>query len=103
MTQFTVVSLKNVMLYLISISALTIIVLRIKFSFLRRKSKLNTTGKIVAFFHPNCSDGGGGERVLWSAIAVLGKLYDRGIKFSVVVYTTDDLPQEGYQFYKDRK
>ena len=29
---------------------------------------------VVAFFHPRCSDGGGGERVLWMAIRALGEM-----------------------------
>ena len=29
---------------------------------------------VVAFFHPRCTDGGGGERVLWKAIQALGEL-----------------------------
>ncbi|KAH9480376.1 GDP-Man:Man(3)GlcNAc(2)-PP-Dol alpha-1,2-mannosyltransferase [Psilocybe cubensis] len=42
----------------------------------RRKSLLNTLGytdaekkRVVGFFHPYCNAGGGGERVLWTAIA----------------------------------
>lgn len=27
--------------------------------------------KTIAFFHPYCNAGGGGERVLWSAIAAM--------------------------------
>mmetsp|Transcript_15604 Transcript_15604/g.34072 ORF Transcript_15604/g.34072 Transcript_15604/m.34072 type:complete len:561 (+) Transcript_15604:136-1818(+) len=29
---------------------------------------------VVAFFHPRCSDGGGGERVLWKSIQALGEM-----------------------------
>ena len=29
---------------------------------------------IIGFFHPHCSSGGGGERVLWKAIQALGEL-----------------------------
>ena len=29
---------------------------------------------IIGFFHPNCSAGGGGERVLWKAIQALGEV-----------------------------
>ena len=29
---------------------------------------------VIGFFHPHCSSGGGGERVLWKAIEVLGEL-----------------------------
>ena len=34
-------------------------------------------GKIVAFFHPHCSGGGGGERVLWKALQVLGDMAEQ--------------------------
>uniref|UniRef100_A0A8C8RJR5 ALG11 mannosyltransferase N-terminal domain-containing protein n=1 Tax=Pelusios castaneus TaxID=367368 RepID=A0A8C8RJR5_9SAUR len=45
----------------------------------QRKNQLASTGKdgkhqlIVAFFHPYCNAGGGGERVLWCAIRALQK------------------------------
>jgi glycosyltransferase involved in cell wall biosynthesis len=43
----------------------------------------------VAFFHPYCNAGGGGERVLWCAIAALAGTRDvRNLK--VVVYCGDD-------------
>jgi hypothetical protein len=29
---------------------------------------------VVGFFHPRCSSGGGGERVLWKSIQALGEL-----------------------------
>jgi hypothetical protein len=45
--------------------------------------------KVVAFFHPYCSSGGGGERVLWKMIQVLGDLAECGMLFQVVVYTVD--------------
>jgi len=51
---------------------------------------------IVAFFHPNCSAGGGGERVLWKAIETLGELHSAGLDMHVVVYTTDT-PSASYQ------
>ena len=34
----------------------------------------NHDKKVLAFFHPHCSGGGGGERVLWKAIQVLGTM-----------------------------
>ena len=38
-----------------------------------KKSRLDGlgAGKKVAFFHPFCNDGGGGEKVLWSMIEAL--------------------------------
>uniref|UniRef100_U6CMX0 GDP-Man:Man(3)GlcNAc(2)-PP-Dol alpha-1,2-mannosyltransferase n=1 Tax=Neovison vison TaxID=452646 RepID=U6CMX0_NEOVI len=46
---------------------------------LQRKKALLSTGKngkkqmVVAFFHPYCNAGGGGERVLWCALRALQK------------------------------
>ena len=49
----------------------------------------------VAFFHPNCASGGGGERVLWTAIQVLSEIVQSGLPIRVVIYTADP-PREGY-------
>jgi len=43
----------------------------------------------IAFFHPHCSAGGGGERVLWKQIEALGQLHEKGFNIKVVVYTSD--------------
>ena len=37
---------------------------------------------VVAFFHPRCADGGGGERVLWKAIQALGELKEAAVAAS---------------------
>ncbi|XP_053561007.1 GDP-Man:Man(3)GlcNAc(2)-PP-Dol alpha-1,2-mannosyltransferase [Bombina bombina] len=42
--------------------------------------------KVVAFFHPYCNAGGGGERVLWCALRALQKRYKDAI---YIVYTGD--------------
>lgn len=44
----------------------------------------------IAFFHPHCASGGGGERVLWKAIQAIGELCYDGMSIAVVVYTSDD-------------
>ncbi|XP_041055830.1 GDP-Man:Man(3)GlcNAc(2)-PP-Dol alpha-1,2-mannosyltransferase [Carcharodon carcharias] len=41
---------------------------------------------VVAFFHPYCNAGGGGERVLWCAIRAMQKRYEDVI---VIIYTGD--------------
>ncbi|XP_038674091.1 GDP-Man:Man(3)GlcNAc(2)-PP-Dol alpha-1,2-mannosyltransferase isoform X1 [Scyliorhinus canicula] len=41
---------------------------------------------VVAFFHPYCNAGGGGERVLWCAIRALQKRYEDII---IIIYTGD--------------
>ena len=47
----------------------------------------------LAFLHPFCNDGGGGERVLWVAIRELIKRgmlkRDGGVHWRVIVYTGD--------------
>ena len=41
----------------------------------------------IAFFHPYCNDGGGGERVLWTAIESILRKYNDDIQ--IVIYTGD--------------
>ncbi|KFO57351.1 GDP-Man:Man(3)GlcNAc(2)-PP-Dol alpha-1,2-mannosyltransferase, partial [Corvus brachyrhynchos] len=59
---------------------------------IQRKKQLSSVGGdgkrplLVAFFHPYCNAGGGGERVLWCAIRTLQKKY-RNV--TCVVYTGD--------------
>lgn len=45
---------------------------------------------VIAFFHPHCASGGGGERVLWKAIQAIGELCRDGLNIAAVVYTSDD-------------
>mmetsp|Transcript_30798 Transcript_30798/g.35410 ORF Transcript_30798/g.35410 Transcript_30798/m.35410 type:complete len:533 (-) Transcript_30798:52-1650(-) len=48
--------------------------------------------KSIGFYHPHCSAGGGGERVLWKAIESLGELYLEGTLKDIsklVIYTLD--------------
>uniref|UniRef100_A0A8C2LX98 GDP-Man:Man(3)GlcNAc(2)-PP-Dol alpha-1,2-mannosyltransferase n=1 Tax=Cricetulus griseus TaxID=10029 RepID=A0A8C2LX98_CRIGR len=69
-----------------------VIVLWIARRHLQRKKKSVSTSKngkeqmVVAFFHPYCNAGGGGERVLWCALRALQKKYPEAI---CVVYTGD--------------
>jgi ALG11 mannosyltransferase N-terminus len=60
--------------------------------FLRRRRRDATSGIRIAFFHPYCTGGGGGERVLWKMMQVLGNLMDRGLRIhpTVIIYTIDD-------------
>ncbi|KAH7339450.1 glycosyltransferase family 4 protein [Rhizoctonia solani] len=54
----------------------------------KRKLIANRSGGtiVVGFFHPYCNSGGGGERVLWAAIAYLQRTNSRVLS---VVYTGD--------------
>ncbi|EJW78018.1 hypothetical protein WUBG_11075 [Wuchereria bancrofti] len=56
---------------------------------------------VIAFFHPYCNAGGGGERVLWCAINAMQKKH--GEKYRYVVYTgdVDVTPQKILQKAKD--
>ncbi|XP_006879582.1 PREDICTED: GDP-Man:Man(3)GlcNAc(2)-PP-Dol alpha-1,2-mannosyltransferase [Elephantulus edwardii] len=59
---------------------------------LQRRKKAVATSKngsiqtVIAFFHPYCNAGGGGERVLWCALRALQKKYPEAV---YVVYTGD--------------
>ena len=48
----------------------------------------------MAFLHPFCNDGGGGERVLWVAIRELLSHPDYATRWRVVVYTGDAASDE---------
>lgn len=82
---------------LVSSFVLLGVVIRLRSAFLRRQQEQQEKrGKTIAFFHPFCSDGGGGERVLWKMIQALGDFHDEGIKLNVVIYTIDPY-RESYQ------
>ena len=46
-------------------------------------------GKVLAFFHPYCDGGGGGERVLWVLIAALFNMKGRS-QFKIIIYSCKD-------------
>ena len=52
--------------------------------------------RIIAFFHPHCAAGGGGERVLWAILQALGEIHQQGLALKVVIYTIDP-PSPTYQ------
>src|SRR5882762_9558901 len=59
----------------------------VKIRQLQQRRQLNQsqlTTKTVAFFHPYCNAGGGGERVLWKAINAIDNNYDN---IQIAVYT----------------
>ena len=45
--------------------------------------------RTLAFLHPFCNDGGGGERVLWVAVRELLSLPNAAKRWRVIVYTGD--------------
>lgn len=58
-----------------------------------KKSKNQRTTFDVAFFHPYCNAGGGGERVLWHAIEAITQKYPSA-KIQVYTGDTDASPKE---------
>jgi alpha-1,2-mannosyltransferase len=68
-----------------------LVMCRIKF-----QGRKTADTNVIAFFHPHCSAGGGGERVLWKAVQVLGELHEQGFPLSVVIYTIDE-PKASYK------
>ena len=62
-----------------------------------RTSAANShTDRLVAFYHPNCAAGGGGERVLWMAMKCLGEMREAGLRIRVAIYTAD-APRPSYR------
>lgn len=56
----------------------------------RRHYRVARGAITIAFFHPFCAGGGGGERVLWRAIHVLSKLKkEKNLPLHVMIYTGD--------------
>jgi alpha-1,2-mannosyltransferase len=61
-------------------------------SFQRKNLKLSKKRPVVAFFHPFCDGGGGGERVLWTAIH---GLLEAKTPVQIVLYVSDKVPIKG--------
>ena len=78
--------------------AATLGLLLLRVWFVRRRRiilKQHPNDTTLAFYHPQCSAGGGGERVLWKAIEGLGEMRNAGMKLRVNIYTVDQ-PRELY-------
>ncbi|XP_015601200.1 GDP-Man:Man(3)GlcNAc(2)-PP-Dol alpha-1,2-mannosyltransferase isoform X2 [Cephus cinctus] len=52
----------------------------------KKRAERTQNGTVVAFFHPYCNAGGGGERVLWAAINAIQTKY---ANVHIAVYTGD--------------
>lgn len=76
------------------VACLLLFLLRTGVALKKRLRKASRTIKYIGFFHPYCSNGGGGERVLWLTIWSL--LRERKIcdDVTVVIYTGDSEPDE---------
>ena len=67
------------------------------------KSKRRQGPIVIAFFHPYCSSGGGGEKVLWvAAYCLLNRLASATPDIRIVIYTGDCdlLPEEIFEKVK---
>jgi alpha-1,2-mannosyltransferase len=51
-----------------------------------------SAARSVTFFHPYCSAGGGGERVLWVTVAALLR---RSSSLTVFIYSGEELSKQG--------
>nr|XP_057907534.1 GDP-Man:Man(3)GlcNAc(2)-PP-Dol alpha-1,2-mannosyltransferase isoform X2 [Doryrhamphus excisus] len=82
-----------VSLLLLAVLVLLVLAVRLWLQGKRSARKARTGRPAVAFFHPYCNAGGGGERVLWCAIRALQQRYSH---MDFVVYTgdLDVLPHE---------
>ena len=55
---------------------------------------VNRKSSSIAFLHPYCAGGGGGERVLWDAISYMLEHRNRKLNFSqLVIYSADTKKQ----------
>jgi alpha-1,2-mannosyltransferase len=78
----------------ILILCLTILVIvLLKKSFNRKRSKKD--GIVVAFFHPYCDRGGGGERVLWTFVKLIQETYPN-VKCAIYTGDVSMSPEEIY-------
>ncbi|XP_049609892.1 GDP-Man:Man(3)GlcNAc(2)-PP-Dol alpha-1,2-mannosyltransferase [Syngnathus scovelli] len=75
-----------VCLLLLAVLVLLMLAVRLWLKGKRSARRARTGRPAVAFFHPYCNAGGGGERVLWCAIRALQRSYP---DIDVVVYTGD--------------
>ena len=56
------------------ILSILLLILRKQYSKMRANRTHSET--VVAFFHPYCNSGGGGERVLWAAVSAIQNKYN---------------------------
>ncbi|XP_037542569.1 GDP-Man:Man(3)GlcNAc(2)-PP-Dol alpha-1,2-mannosyltransferase [Nematolebias whitei] len=73
-------------LFLTLVLLLVVLGLRVWLQGRRKSRQAQGGGPALAFFHPYCSAGGGGERVLWCSLRALMNRYPN---VSFVVYTGD--------------
>ena len=69
-------------------AAIVLIALINGFIKLSRKKKDGRAVLLLAFFHPNCDSGGGGERVLWVMINALLKDKSISSRLRICIYSS---------------
>ena len=75
-----------------SLSLFLLIVITRIFAVLKRLTLCPSNRKTIAFIHPYCAGGGGGERVLWDAISAMMQQKDK-LKFhQIVIYSANTKP-----------
>lgn len=65
---------------------LSILLLMLKKQYSKMRADRTHSETVVAFFHPYCNSGGGGERVLWAAVSAIQNKYPN---VHIVIYTGD--------------
>ncbi|KAJ3223143.1 asparagine-linked glycosylation protein [Clydaea vesicula] len=55
---------------------------------LKQRIRHNIGNKVIAFFHPFCDGGGGGERVLWTAIHAIQHKKELS-HYTILIYSSD--------------
>ena len=68
--------------------------IRVVIAVKKRWGKGSKAMKFICFFHPHCSNGGGGERVLWLTICSLLRDRDTCNDANIVIYSGDSDPDE---------
>jgi ALG11 mannosyltransferase N-terminus len=92
----TAVVVWKALLYILAIATVLVILVTVGWHRLQTRQARLRRGTTIAFFHPHCGAGGGGERVLWKMVQVLGDLVDRGMLLEKVIIYTVDPPSESY-------
>lgn len=90
-----------VLIFLLFLLTFICILFLLRIHYHRAREKSDRYCVNVAFFHPYCNAGGGGERVLWCAIQALQSKYSL-IKVHVYTGDTDASPEEILQKAKER-
>lgn len=90
-----VVAILTICWILLGVFMLWIFWQRYVFGYLDKRT--NSKKKVIAFFHPHCASGGGGERVLWAILQALGEIHEKGVSVKCLVYTVDPF-SESYKY-----